>query len=89
MDDVFTISEKTKPPRYVGTVIRFDERLGCGVIVPDGRQAQIYVHRTQVVGGNLLVKGERVSFYQDRSPRGFLARAVKRTADDRAAEVMI
>jgi cold shock CspA family protein len=84
MDDVFTISRSRKVPRYVGTVVEFDEQRQCGVIVPDDRPIELFVHVSQFVGGGTLSEGDRVSFVQGHCPRGFLARVVRRVSETTA-----
>jgi cold shock CspA family protein len=81
MDDVFTISRSRKVPRYVGTVVEFDERLQCGTIMPDDRDIEVFVSATQIVGGGSLYEGDRVSFVQAPCARGFLARVVRRVSE--------
>jgi CspA family cold shock protein len=64
-----------------GTVTWFSEQRGYGLISPDGRGENIFVHYTEIVGSGFrsLKEGERVSYALARSPRRReVARAVHR-----------
>lgn len=56
-----------------GTVIFFDPLKGYGFIRPDGRKKDHFVHRSQIVGGVSLDRGDRVEFESKRGERGFEA----------------
>jgi CspA family cold shock protein len=65
-----------------GTVTWFSEQKGYGLISPDGRGENIFVHYTDIVGSGFrsLKEGERVSYVPARGPRGrIVARKVCRT----------
>jgi cold shock protein len=63
-----------------GTVTWFSEQKGYGLISPDDRGENIFVHYTDIVGSGFrsLKEGERVSYVPARSPRG---RIVARNVD--------
>ena len=64
-----------------GTVTWFSEQKGYGFISPDGRNEDIFVHYTEIVGSGFrnLKEGERVSYVPARGPRGrIVARTVYR-----------
>jgi cold shock protein len=64
-----------------GTVAWFSEEKGYGLISPDGRGENIFIHYTDIVGSGFrsLKEGERVSYVPARGSRGrVVARAVRR-----------
>jgi len=64
-----------------GTVTWFSEQKGYGLISPDDRGENIFVHYTDIVGSGFrsLKEGERVSYVPARGPRGrIVARNVYR-----------
>jgi CspA family cold shock protein len=64
-----------------GTVAWFSEEKGYGLISPDDRGENIFVHYTDIVGSGFrsLKEGERVSYVPARGPRGrVVARTVHR-----------
>jgi cold shock protein len=64
-----------------GTVAWFSEEKGYGLISPDGRGENIFIHYTDIVGSGFrsLKEGERVSYVPARGSRGrVVARTVHR-----------
>jgi cold shock protein len=64
-----------------GTVTWFSEEKGYGLISPDDRGENIFVHYTDIVGSGFrsLKEGERVSYVPARGPMGrVVARTVHR-----------
>ncbi len=61
-----------------GTVKFFDPLKGYGFIVPDGREEDHFVHRSQLKEGVSLDQGDRVEFGSRRGERGYEAINVKK-----------
>lgn len=64
-----------------GVVKLFDGNKGYGFITPDGGEADVFVHFSQVRGGTLN-EGDRVEFELGHGIRGPQATAVKREGEE-------
>lgn len=62
----------------LGAVKFYNDAKGFGYISPDDGSEDIFVHSSEIVGGGVLVEGERVSFEAARGPKGLQATNVRK-----------
>lgn len=58
---VLQCSRIDDPKVKIGVIDWFDSEKGYGFILSE--EGQVYLHRSEVIGGRLPLKGRRVSFY--------------------------
>lgn len=75
---VLRVCRTTKPAKQHGVVRRFNPKRGFGFIQTDA--GEYYLHRSEVIGGKVPLKGERVEFYcsqQGDTPRACHVQVVR------------
>jgi CspA family cold shock protein len=58
------------PLGMLGTVSWYEPAKGYGFVTPDGGDAEIFMHSSAIVGGSVVVEGQRVAFLVVDGERG-------------------